>query len=83
MLNTPNGATLGSTVVVYGSYAWTATKAWTNVLSESGERKDEIAKRDKATPFARGRLTWESLVWRIALGLHVANKSRQSYLTFA
>ena len=52
--------------VDWNSYAWKAHRAWVSVLSESGERKDEIAKATRRTPFMRGRLTFASLVWRIA-----------------
>ena len=66
MLATPDGATAHGITVVHGSYAWQATTAWVQMLAESGERKDEIAKLSRNTPFVHGRLTFASLVWRIA-----------------
>ena len=66
MLATPDGATAHGITVVHGSYSWQATTAWVQMLAESGERKDEIAKATRDTPFVRGRLTFASLVWRIA-----------------
>jgi len=65
MLRTPNGSTLHGLVVDWEAYFWVATKAWVCLLSESGERKDEISKAP-GLPFRKGRLTFASLVWKIA-----------------
>jgi len=64
MLRTPNGASLHGLVVDWDTYFWIATEAWVNLLSESGERKDEIAKAP-GMPFRKGRLTFASLVWKV------------------
>ena len=66
MLATPEGATLFGVVVIHLSYAWVATVAWVSLLSESGERKDEVAKEKRTTRFELGRLSFASLVFKIA-----------------
>jgi len=65
MLATPNGVSAHGLIVDWGSYFWVSTKAWISVLSESGERKAEIAKPTKASPIIKGRFTFASLVWKI------------------
>ena len=67
MLHTPHGATLGGISIDHGSYAWAATQAWVATLAETGIRKDEAARKARDTTFQRGRLTFASLVWRIAV----------------
>ena len=66
MLGTPQGTAYRNQTVDWTSYTWISHAAWVSVLAESGERKDEIAKAAASTPFMRGRLTFASLVWRIA-----------------
>ena len=66
MLHTPEGASLHGITVAYLSYAWIATVAWVSMLAESGERKDEIAKLTRNTPFELGRLSFASIVFKIA-----------------
>ena len=66
MLNTPNGASLHGIALDWHSYAGAATAAWVSTLAEDGDRKDEIAKRTKDTPFELGRLSFASLVFKIA-----------------
>tara|TARA_B110001450_G_scaffold154698_1_gene144299 strand:+ start:611 stop:10615 length:10005 start_codon:yes stop_codon:yes gene_type:complete len=65
-LATPDGSSMHGITVVHGSYAWQATKAWFSGGAEDGKRKDEIAKKSKATKFVRGRLTFKSVVWKIS-----------------
>ena len=66
MLNTPQGASLHGVTVDHHSYAWAATAAWVSTLAEDGDRKDEIAKASKNTPFELGRISFASLVFKIA-----------------
>ena len=65
MLATPNGTAtgsgVGSLVVDWASYYWTALRALFSVLAESGNRKDEVAKATAKTPFRKGRFTFASL----------------------
>ena len=58
MLSTPDGTKVGHLVVEWDSYYWTSLYALFCVLAESGERKDEVAKANAATPFRKGRFTW-------------------------
>ena len=74
MLNTPEGAVFRGATWTWASYAGTAHRAWLSTLSEGGERKDEIAKKNADTPFVRGRLTFASLVWKLN-GVEVAAPS--------
>ena len=74
MLNTPEGAVFRGATWTWASYAGSAHRAWLSTLSEGGERKDEIAKKNADTPFVRGRLTFASLVWKLN-GVEVAAPS--------
>lgn len=65
MLSTPDGTKVGHLVVEWDSYYWTSLYALFCVLAESGERKDEVAKANAATPFRKGRFTFASLSFKI------------------
>ena len=69
MLATPNGTAtgsgVGSLVVDWASYYWTALRALFSVLAESGNRKDEVAKATAKTPFRKGRFTFASLGFKV------------------
>ena len=46
-------------------YYWRAVRACFATLAEEGSRKDEVAKETAATPFRKGRFTFDSLRWKI------------------
>jgi len=65
MFACPNGASRGTLTVEWGSYYWQALRACFQMQSESGERKAEVAKASLDTPFEKGRLTFDSLRFKI------------------
>ena len=65
MFACPDGATRGTLKVEWGSYYWQALRACFQMQSESGERKAEVAKASLDTPFEKGRLTFDSLRFKI------------------
>ena len=65
MFRTPDGAARGALRGDCGSYYWRAVRACFATLAEEGSRKDEVAKETAQTPFRKGRLTFESFVWKL------------------
>ena len=74
LFRTPDGATRGGLRVDWGAYHWRAVRACFATLAEEGSRKDEVAKETAATPFRKGRFTFDSLRWKIG-GREVLNPS--------
>ena len=60
-----------SFVVRWHDAFWQGVLATIVVLAETGMRKSDVSKPTEATPFARGRLTFDSLRWKIGAVLVV------------
>jgi len=65
MLRCPSGSTRGNLTVRWGTYRWQAIRACFSTQAESGERKDETAKASKQTPHRKGRLSFDSLRFKV------------------
>ena len=67
MLAAPVGAQCAgySFTVDWDHQLWQGMRATVVVLAETGMRKGDVSKPLKSTPFQRGRLTLDSVRWRI------------------